>query len=392
MYRSKKAIFLLVLLGVMDVSYGQDTPTIGDAESIVKHFSPVITAAPVLSITPDARSAAMGGLGLTHSADAFALYHNVSMLPRVRKTWGIALSYTPWMPEMVKDMSVSYLAGFYSWRSDDLEYAVGSSFRYFHIGKALAFPRQSQEPMQINPYELAADVGFGVAFGEHWSAGTAVRYVYSDYNYSLDGIKGADGAMLVDLSGTYQTDLQLWDGKESKLRAAVALNNLGGKMTFDGGKSYLFTPATLRLGVGLESQLAEDHSLGLHLGLGKLMVPSYPALQDLSPDEQQQKLDKYNSQSAMGAFFSSMADAPGGMKEEWNEVEWGIGAEYNYLGEFWLRAGYHYQHPDKGTNSGLSLGAGLLYEMLRLDLSYFVAREVNTPLNHTFRIALSVEF
>lgn len=375
-------LLLSFIIALPIVAQDGNNPTVKPA--LGKVYSPTITAAPILSITPDARSAGMAQLGMTHSADIFSLYHNVSMLPRVSKQWGIAAAYTPWMADLVKDMSLSYLGGYYHWEEGNYSFAVGSSFRYFHIGEVLAFPKRSQDPIKLHPYELAADVGFGVGIGKNWSVGMSVRYAYSDYNYSTTEGNATAGTLLMDISGTYQTNINLSNDRKGTLRTALAVNNIGGKMSFDGGRTYLFSPAVLRLGVGLESVLTSEHSLGVHMQASKLMVPSFPT------DEKY--LNGYYSQSALTALFSSFGDAEGGVAEEFSEIEWGIGAEYRYYDMLWLRGGYRYQNPQKGSNSGYSLGLGVKYEQIKLDVAYFIASRADSPLNRTLRLTLGIDF
>lgn len=351
-----------------------------------KTYSPVLTGAPILSITPDARSAGMGEVGLTTTADAHSIYHNISKLAYMDKEWGVSFVYTPWLSEVAKDINLSTLTGYYSWGNiGEINHAVSASLRYFHIGEAMAFQRELMIPTTIVPYELAVDLGYSIALNQHWALGASMRYLRSDYNYSVGEVKGLINNFLVDISATYQTGLTFSNDMKGALRAAVALNNVGGKMSYDGGRSSLFAPAKMRVGVGLDLDVAPQHQVGLHLEANKLLAPTFNPSDRKAPDA-------YNKMNMWRAMGSSFGDATGGASEEFNEVMWLVGAEYTYDSRFFVRSGYHYQHPTKGTNSGFTLGLGFIYEWAKVDLSYFLATQTNSPLNNTFRLGVGVNF
>lgn len=356
------------------------------AQTDAKSYNPVVTGAPILTITPDARSAGMGEVGLTTSADAHSLYHNISKLAFVEKTWGVSFGYTPWLTEVAKDISLSTLTGYYSWgNTGEINHAVAASIRYFHIGQTQAFQREMLMPLIIMPYELALDAGYSIALNKHWGLGMSARYLRSDYNYSVDEVKGKVDKLLFDLSATYQTPVHLGEGMSSNLRAAIALNNVGGKMSYDGGKSYLFAPAILRIGVGMDVQATAEHKIGMHIEANKVLAPTLNANDRLHPDA-------YNKMSMWTAMGSSFNDAAGGVAEELREVVWALGAEYSYEDKLFGRIGYHHQDKSKGTNGGMTFGGGFIYEWAKVDLSYFVATQTNSPLNNTFRLTLGVNF
>lgn len=355
-------------------------------ENSLKIYSPVLTGAPILSITPDARSAGMGDVGLTTSPDAHSIFHNISKLAYIDNEWGISFGYTPWLSEVSRDISLSTLSGYYRFdNSGQVTHALSSSIRYFHIGKAVAFQRQVLVPLTIVPFELAFDLGYSVALNKHWALGTSLRYLRSDYNFKVGEVKGMVDNFHVDLSATYQTTFDLNDQSEVQLRSAVALNNVGGKMSYDGGKSYLFSPAIMRLGVGADLLVNPMHQIGLHVEAKKVLAPTR-ILKDI---EKPAGYNNMNMWTAMGVSFN---DAEGGAAEEFNEVLWSVGAEYTYDERFFLRGGYQYQHPSKGVNRGLTLGLGFIYEWAKLDISYFAASESNSPLNNTLRLTLGVNF
>lgn len=379
------SIIVGITLSIFAFAQGEGNPA---TANIPKSFNPVITGGHILSITPDARAAGMGEVGLTTSADAYAQFHNLSKLPFIDKQWGAAVSYTPWMVDVKGDMSLSSVNGYFTWgEGGKLKHAVAASFRYFYIGKGLAFFSHQYAPVSIQPYELAFDAGYALKFHPNWSVGAGVKYLRSDYNYSLNGVAGLVNSVLFDLSGTFQTPLALGGQKTGILRAALALNNLGAKMSYDGGQTFLYAPAIFRLGVGLESEIEPMHQLAGHFELSKVMAPTYPISGE---QEYAAHLNQYQKQSAFEAFFSSWIDAPGGFSEEIKEMMFSLGAEYRYDQRLFARAGYKYQHKSKGTGAGITLGAGVKYQMMNFDISYFLATQPNSPLNNTLRLTLGI--
>ena len=80
------------------------------------------------------------------------------------------------------------------------------------------------------------------------------------------------------------------------------------------------------------------------------MVPTRPIRgEDESQEEYEERLDRdYNDISPIKGIFKSFSDAPGGFKEELQEIQWSLGLEYTYHEQFSIRGGYHWEHENKG--------------------------------------------
>lgn len=343
-------------------------------------------------ITPDARGAGMAGIGVATSADTHSIYHNISKLPFGQKTWGVSFSYTPWLTEVAKDMGISYLTGFYSW-GEDYRQGVSASFRYFDIGEALLFPKQQQiSPLVIHPFELSADIGYAIRLHPMWSIGASIRYLRSDLNAeTISGsrdnsksVKHLAQTVMFDISVSHKSEIMLF-GVGMDLQAGLAINNIGEKLSYDAGKTYLFSPTTLRLGAGVSYREIEAHQLSVGVELDKYLAPSMPLPTENGYDQKKKDLRR------MGAFrgmLHSFVDAPGGFAEELKEISVAVGAEYIYDKMFFARLGGRFQHPSKGNNSGLSLGMGVLFSNITFDISYFTGLSAHNPLNNTMRLSL----
>lgn len=90
-------------------------------------------------------------------------------------------------------------------------------------------------------------------------------------------------------------------------------------------------------------------------------------------------------------MFSSFTDAPGGFKEELQEVTLSAGVEYWYNKQFALRAGYFYENEYKGNRKFMTAGAGLKLNVFSLDFAYLLPIVRNHPLENTLRFTLSFD-
>ena len=73
----------------------------------------VTTAVPFLRISPDARSGGMGDIGVATSPDASAGFWNMGKVAFNESKGGIAATYTPWLKDLVNDVYLASLAGYY---------------------------------------------------------------------------------------------------------------------------------------------------------------------------------------------------------------------------------------------------------------------------------------
>ena len=91
-------------------------------------FNPVRNSVTSHTIAPDARAAGMGDVGVATDPDVNSQYWNPAKYPFAISRAGVALNYTPWLRQLVNDMDLAYMAGYY--RIGDYS-AVSASLRYF---------------------------------------------------------------------------------------------------------------------------------------------------------------------------------------------------------------------------------------------------------------------
>lgn len=361
-------------------------------------FNPVNTGVTTLDITPDARGSSMGNLGAATDPDINSQFWNPSKYAFAYSSGGLGISYTPWLRKIVNDIFLADVSGYFKLGGGDNQ-ALSASFRYFSLGEVSLGTDTGMDMQTINPYELAFDVGYSRKLSEKFSMGVVLRYILSDLAYD-DSYTGesntAASAFSADISG-YYTTYPMVGRNECQFSWGFNISNIGTKVSYDHGENYAFLPTNLRLGAMFMFPLADYNTLAFGVDLNKLLVPTRPNQNNYDmdsvegQDEYQKALDDWNKMSPFTGIFKSFGDAPGGFKAELQEIKWSVGAEYAYNQQFFVRAGYNYEHPNKGGRSYFSFGAGFSLNVVRLDASYMLATAQSSPLDQTLRFTLSFD-
>lgn len=366
------------------------------AEDIKDKFNPVQTAVVSQSIAPDARAGGMGDVGAATEPDANSQAWNAAKYPFCISKGGISLNYTPWLRQIVDDIDLAYLAGYY--RLGDYQ-AVSGSLRYFSLGDVTT----RDQDMTINPYELAVDVAYSRMLSEKFSAAVTLRYIYSDLTGNYDDGSKPGSAFAADVAGYFNTYVNM-GSRECQLAVGGGIFNLGSKINYGDDYSY-FIPTTLRLGLNYTIPLNEYNKLSIAADANKLLVPTYPTDaqcakklgystndgQDHTAEYQIYREEHYYNVSSISGIFKSFSDAPDGFSEELDEIQWSLGMEYTYNDKFSLRAGYHHEADTKGGRKYFTVGAGFKMNVMSLDAGYVIATNSQNPLDQTLRVSLGFD-
>ena len=350
-------------------------------------FNPVNTSVTSQTIAPDARAAGMGDVGAATDPDVNSQFWNPAKYPFCISRAGVALNYTPWLRQLVSDMDLAYLAGYY--RIGDYS-AVSASLRYFSLGEVMT--SDDANAMTINPYEMSVDVAYSLMLSEKFSIAAAVRWIYSDLTYDYTDDTSPGSAFAADLACYYNNYINLGD-RECQLGIGLNISNIGSKITFGGDDNSEFIPTNMRLGAALMVPIDEYNRFTISADANKLLVPTYPKQEeDESTEDYQQRVQKdYYDVSSISGIFKSFGDAPGGFKEEMQEINWSVGAEYIYNDKFSLRAGYHHEAENKGNRKYFTVGAGFRMCAFTLDCGYVIATAKSNPLDQTLRFTLGFD-
>ena len=393
----KPALLALTVILLTMSANAQDLPN-SDSDYL-NNLNTISTSVPFLLIAPDSRAGAMGDVGVATSPDHNSIHWNPSKLAFLEDERGFSMSYTPWLQDLVPEISLSYLSGFKKLNSKS---TVAASLRYFSLGE-IQFTDNSGQPIsKFSPNEFALDGAYSMKLSKNFSAGMAMRYIYSNLTGGINiqggGATKPGNSFSVDLSSYYRSDNFEIEEKDAYWAAGLNISNLGNKISYtDGGEEH-FLPMNARLGASLFMELDEFNTVSFAFDVNKLIVPTPPVYavdEDGDPiyDDNGDQIIEAGKDPDVGVLpgvFQSFTDAPGGMKEEFNELMFSVGAEYWYLKQFAFRGGYFHEHETKGARKYFTVGMGLKMNVFSLDMAFLLpaTRGVRSPLANTLRFTL----
>jgi hypothetical protein len=389
----------LNIVGLMLISSGLIAQLQGPGDITEEiQLNTITTAVPFLQIAPDSRSSGVGDAGLGLLPDANQLHWNPSSLAFGEDKLQISLSYSPWLRDLVADMNLAYLA-VYGKLND--KQAIGGSLTYFSLGDIQFTDNNGAELLSFSPNEFAIDFTFAQKFGKTTSGAVSARYISSNLTGGLSVGAGTETqvgrSFAVDLSFSYINKKSHLGDKDLDINAGFNISNIGSKMSYTANESAEkdFIPTNLRIGSGFNLHLDDYNELSWELNFNKLLVPTPPIYADTNGtpifDSEGNPIIAAGMDPNVGpiqGMIQSFYDAPGGFKEEMQEITIGTGFEYWYARQLAVRVGYFYENPNKGNRQFITLGVGVRYNIFSLDFSYLIATTQRNPLANTLRFTL----
>lgn len=387
----KKILLVVAILILGNSLFGQrlDNDNIDQLSGKVTDGARIVsTGVPLLIIAPDARSGAMGDVGVASKPDANSLHWNAAKLAFMQNQTGVSFTYSPWLRELVSDIELLYLGGYYKLNERS---TLGASLTYFSLGSIDFFDNEGMATGTYKPNEFAMDLAYTMKLNENFAISLTGRYIRSDLtqgqNVGTTSTHAAN-AGAADLGLYYQKAIKA--EKPSEYALGLQISNLGSKISYSDNMDSEFLPANLRLGGRYTTQLDQFNEISIMMDFNKLLVPTPPVYDD-STGNIFAGMDPNVGvfQGAIQSFY----DAPNGFKEEIQEISLSVGAEYWYNKVLALRAGYFYEAKNKGARQYLTLGAGIKYNVMGLDISYLIATGQlnNNPLKNTLRVGLNFD-
>ncbi len=347
----------------------------------------ISTGVPFLMITPDARAAGMGELGVATSPDAYSQQWNPAKYVFAERESGVGVSYTPYLSKLVNDIFLGNLT-YYSKTSDRSSWAA--SLKYFSLGDIEfneliggSIVDQGSE----RPNELTLDVSYALKLSQKFSMAVGGRYIRSDLKISTDRDASSANSLGVDIAGFYQSDQFDWGNKEAIFRSGINISNIGPRLNYDINGRKNFIPTNLKIGSGVDLFIDDDNVLGFYTEFNKLLVPTPVA----AYDDQGMFLGYQQPDiTFLDGILTSFSDAPDGLSEELKEITWALGFEYRYFDAFAVRTGFFNENQEKGSRRYFTMGAGFNLNFIDIDVSYlFSASNVRNPLENTIRFSLT---
>ncbi|MDG2138988.1 MAG: type IX secretion system outer membrane channel protein PorV [Flavobacteriales bacterium] len=353
----------------------------------------ITTAVPFLLISPDSRAGGMGDVGVATTPDANSLHWNPAKFSFVEDEVGFAVSYVPWLRELVPDINLSYLAGYKKLNDNE---AVAMELRYFTLGDITFTDVIGNNLGQYKPSEFTIGSAYSRKLSDQFSLAISGRYVYSNLTggQSAGGITtNAGQSIAADVAGYYKKTVRIAK-KDMDLAFGANISNIGNKISYTETSTRDFIPINLRLGTALNADLDDYNKISFAFDINKLLVPTPPIYNDSI--ENQIDFGKDPNVSVVSGIFQSFGDAPGGFSEEMREINFSVGTEYWYDDQFAVRAGYFNEHDTKGGRKFFTFGSGVKYNVFALDFSYLInasrAINGNNPLANTMRFTLIFDF
>jgi len=399
MFKIKRLFFFIVLAGfVSETSYSQmvTNKRIGDL-NVVK------SVVPFLKIAPDSRAGTMGDVGAATSPDVNSMHWNPAKYAFIENDMGLAISYTPWLRNLIGDINLAYISGY---KRIDRKQVVAASLLYFSLGNIIFTDIFGNNMGQFNPNEFAIDVAYSRAFSGKFSGGLAFRYIYSNltggaYVGSVQSKAGQSFA--ADVSTYFVDNIEFFE-KDGKLAFGINISNIGTKLSYTENDNKEFIPINIRFGGAISIDLDGYNSITLTCDMNKLLVPTPPIYYTDSVDSNNELVIQYGKDPNVSVpigMFRSFFDAPGVidgksgryvLKEELREITYSFGMEYWYNEQFAIRGGYFHEHESKGNRKFFSVGVGLKLNVFGIDFGYLIPVHQNNPLANTIRFTLAFDF
>lgn len=375
----KQAATLLILIIILPALNGQDSS--GELNAIQ-------TVVPFLTIAPDSRAGAMGDAGVATSPDVYSMHWNPAKFAFIDGKGGIGIAYSPWLRNLVPDINIAYLTGYYRL---DSKQVINGSLIYSSLGDVSFTDDFGNLERTFKPNEWSFDLGYSRMFSENFSGGIAFRFIYSNLTggfYSGGEATKPGISVAADLSAYYRRELDLLN-KDAVLSFGGNISNIGAKMSYSDSQTSDFIPINMRLGTACTFELDQYNKITLTIDINKLLVPTPPQYDISNPDSI--IAGKNPDISVPVAIFQSFIDAPGGFREELHEITYSYGAEYWYNDQFAIRTGYFHENETKGNRKYFTAGAGLRLSGFTVDFSYLMPTVQNHPLARTLRFSLSFD-
>lgn len=384
-----KKLTLLTLLLALGGGIMAQTSWLG--QSNTQNY--ISTGMPIILIAPDAVSSGMGDVGAASTPDAYSAHWNNAKFAFIEGSMGISTTFTPWLRNLkVGDMNLLYLGGYYHINPRS---TVAASLTYFSLGDIDMTNVEGLKIMDLHPNEYAFDVSYALKLTDNLSLGATGRFLRSDLTNGQtinDGSGNSEthaaNSLAADVGLYYQRPVS----KNEEIALGAFVSNLGAKLRYsEDNNNQEFLPANLRIGGRYTNRIDDYNKISVLFDVNKLLVPT-PKFRTYSQDSIQ-SLSEYNNIGVVAGAFQSFADAPGGLAEELQELQLSLGAEYWYAETFAVRAGYFFEHANKGGRQYATVGFGLRYNIFKFDFSYLVptSRLSTNPLAHTIRISLSMD-
>lgn len=326
------------------------------------------SSAPFLQISPDARSGAMGDVGIALSPDANATFWNNAKAPFANANGGISANYIPWLSDITDNVFLASVGGYYKL---DESSAITGGVRYFNMGDINLTNDGTTVLASERPRQFSIEGGYSLKVSARFGVGVSLRYINSKLMQGTYAGKAYSNgnAIAGDVSAYYNAA----DSSGAGFSAGITLSNIGSKMSYtDGADNKYFLPANIGIGAVYTWVLNEDNRLTLSADGNHLSVPVFDSA----------NANDYYDKSVISGIGSSFSN------KAWTAA---VGGEYAYNNQFFARAGYHWETEGAGDNKFVTAGVGVKLSEVNINVSYLFQTGngiSRNPLSNTVRLGV----
>ncbi len=187
--------------------------------------------------------------------------------------------------------------------------------------------------------DMSFDLGYARNLNDNLALGVTGHYL------NLKRPTATDHALSFDISMALRGDVNV--GEYGQWRVGARIEGLGGYFDSNAGSTL---PLSLTAGAALDTYLSDAHQITVAADCGYNFKPS-----------------------AVKGLHAS------------------LGAEYNLMQLFQLRAGYHLTENMPYTSNYGSVGCGVRFMHLRLDFAYLIAKK-SSPLHNMYSLSFGLDF
>lgn len=300
--------------------------TFGCLLSAGSAFAQSEEALPFVMIDRNPVSAGMGFAGAASSSETtYSSFRNSSVIPFSAEKVSFGLSGQRWAPEGVKTTNINFGAAVKAGKR--FGFSVGAAYQ---TGEEYSlYDDSGVSQMTFKPNEMIVNGGVGFRILDNLSAGANIRYasqkLSSDNSYS---------AIATDVFLTYRL---------SDLNITAGVSSLGSSVKSASGDSFSL-PASATVGAEWSKAFSDAHGLRL---------------------------------AADADYFFS------------GNVTAAAGAEYSFKNMLFARAGYHFGSKDAVLPSFATVGIGVRFFGISLDVAYLTANDI---IGNTLTFGLGYRF
>jgi hypothetical protein len=347
----------------------------------------ITTAVPFLRISPDARSGAMGDVGIALSPDANAQYWNVAKLAMSPKDAGISVTYTPWLKDLVPDVFLGYISAY---KKINASSTISGSLRYFNLGNIDYTTFDAQPAGSGKPREFSFDLGYSLKLSPNLSTGATLRYVSSNIAAGAPDnstVYSPGKAFAADIGIFYTKTHDITEDRSGTFNAGAVLSNVGSKISYSQQEKD-FLPINLGIGVAYTYKVDAYNKVTVSLDLNKALVPAPIYYKTITGEDS--TAGYIPNDGIVSGMLGSFTKAPPGYGTTVS-----LGGEYWYQDQFAVRAGYFYENKNNGDRQYFTCGLGVKYQIFGLNFSYLIpsgSGVARNPLSNTLRFSLLFDF